>query len=197
LEHLKKIGNFPQETIPKNRWGNIPTILSLDQLGNLIALLGSFLPENATPMEKLEKIIFNENESEIQIHHLKNRLQKEISQKLKFIQRNKELEEEVQLLRDHLNSEIISKNSISETARNHLQIEMKQKLKFTQRNKELEEEVQLLRDHLNSEIISKNSRSETARNHLQMEINQKLKFIQRNKELEEKFNFLETISIQR
>jgi hypothetical protein len=64
------------------------TFISPDQLRHLFALLDSFLPENAPPMEKLEKIINNESESEIQIHHLKKHLQAEINQKNRLAQKS-------------------------------------------------------------------------------------------------------------
>jgi hypothetical protein len=65
-------------------------------------------------MEKIEKIIFNESESEIQIHHLKKHLQAETNQKNKLAQKVRKLEDEVEQLRKHLNSDIISKMTINE-----------------------------------------------------------------------------------
>jgi hypothetical protein len=66
FERLKMFLCFPQDNIPTNRWESILTIFSLDQYNNFISLLNLFLPENASSMEKLEKLIFQEFESEIQ-----------------------------------------------------------------------------------------------------------------------------------
>jgi hypothetical protein len=62
--------SFPEEIISKHKWIYISLFLSFDFFLSLINLLNSILPENATTMEKFQKIIFYESEFEVQMGHL-------------------------------------------------------------------------------------------------------------------------------
>jgi hypothetical protein len=56
-------------------------LLSLDQFNQIATLLNTFFQENTKPIEKLEMILFNYKEYEIQNSKLKNHFQSKMEEK--------------------------------------------------------------------------------------------------------------------
>jgi hypothetical protein len=96
FENLKKIFYLSQEIIPMQRWSTMPILLSLDQFNQIVTLLNTFFQENTKPIEKLEMILFNYKEYEIQNSKLKNHFQSKMEVKTKTVLEVKELNEKLQ-----------------------------------------------------------------------------------------------------
>jgi hypothetical protein len=98
FENLKKIFELHPENIPIQRWLIFPNILSFDQLDSMSKLLNLYSQENKSSIEKLQEILFNYKEYEIQNDQLKTGLQSEINNSTRVNQKVKELENELKKL---------------------------------------------------------------------------------------------------
>jgi hypothetical protein len=77
---VKNLFSFPQERVFKNRWTNLPKVLSLNQLYEIFNILSSFSSENPSYQEQLKQLISNYKEFDIQNHQLQIHLQTEINE---------------------------------------------------------------------------------------------------------------------
>jgi hypothetical protein len=167
FENLKKIFYFPEENIPKNRWTNIPTILSLEQLNELINILNLFSNENISPINKLKEIIFNYQEFQVQINQLKDHLQSEINDKAKIVESAHELQKELEQSNSKIGEleNLLSKErESSQQTQITLKVETPKNNEMIQKVKKLENEHQQHKNHLQSEKNEKSIINERIKN---------------------------------